>query len=64
MIYGSGTVGGVVNITSNLRSMKEPKSTAVAELNSDGFRLSGTVGAKLNDKFSILASANKLDRDL
>lgn len=64
VIYGSGTVGGVVNITSNLRSMKEPKSTAVAELNSDGFRLSGTVGAKLNDKFSILASANKLDRDL
>lgn len=64
VLYGSGTVGGVVNITTNLRGMKDPKSTALAEWSSDGHRLSGSIGSKLGDNVSFLGTATQLQRDL
>lgn len=64
VIYGAGTAGGVVNITTNLRGMKDPKTYASAEWNSDGYRLSAGVGARINDHFSFLGTATKLERDL
>ena len=64
VIYGSGTAGGVVNITSNLRSMKDPKTSVLSEWNSDGYRLNANLGGKVSDNFSILGSASKLNRDL
>lgn len=64
VIYGAGTAGGVVNITTNLRGMKEPKTYASAEWNSDGYRLSAGVGARVNEHFSFLGTATKLERDL
>ncbi len=64
VLYGSGTAGGVINITSNLRSMKNPKSTVLSEWNSEGNRLSGSLGTKVGDNFALLGTASKLNRDL
>ena len=64
VLYGAGTVGGVVNITTNLRSMKEPKSSAAYEWNSDGYRLSAGIGSKLGEKFAFQGTATRLERDL
>lgn len=38
VLYGSGAAGGVINITTNLRAMKAPKSTISTEYNSNGYR--------------------------
>ena len=65
VLYGSGASGGIVNITTDLRAMEDPKNTANIEWNSDGYRLSANVGSKfLDDRFAFTASASKLDRDL
>ena len=65
VLYGSGASGGIVNITTDLRAMEDPKNTANAEWNSDGTRLSANVGGKFfDDRFAFTASASKLDRDL
>ena len=59
VLYGSGTAGGVINITTNLRSMKDPKTSAFGEWNSDGYRIGASVGARLNEKFSFLDHAKR-----
>ncbi|VFS49060.1 TonB-dependent receptor [Budvicia aquatica] len=64
VLYGSGTAGGIINITTNLRGLKDPKSSVLAEWNSDGYRLNGSIGSKMGEKFSFLGTATKLDRDL
>lgn len=64
VLYGSGTAGGVINITTTLRGMKDPKSTALTEWNSDGYRLNASLASKSGDNFSFLGSASKLKRDL
>nr|WP_282564303.1 MULTISPECIES: TonB-dependent receptor [Providencia] len=64
VIYGSGTAGGVINITSNLRSMANPKTSVLSEWNSEGYRLNANLGARVSDTFSILGTASKLNRDL
>lgn len=65
VLYGSGASGGIVNITTNLRSMAEPKSSLAAEYNSKGYRLNGNLGGTLdNDRFAYDLSYAHLDRDL
>ena len=64
VLYGSGTAGGVVNITSTMKNLKEPTQTVSGEWNSEGYRLNASVGSKLSDKFTVQASASKLERDL
>lgn len=64
VLYGSGTAGGVINITSNLRSMKNPRSVALYEWNSEGYRLNGNIGTKVRNNFSFLGTATKLKRNL
>lgn len=65
VLYGSGASGGVVNITTNLRSMKDPKNTATIEANTDGFRANAKIGGKaLDDRLKFTATASKLNRDL
>ena len=39
VIYGSGAAGGIINITTNLRSMNKPQRTLTTEWNSDGHRM-------------------------
>ncbi|WP_110955485.1 TonB-dependent receptor [Anaerosinus massiliensis] len=64
VLYGSGAAGGVINITTNLRSMDKPKSSISTEWNSDGYRLNLNYGEKVNDKITTEIGYSKLDRDL
>lgn len=64
VLYGSGTAGGIINITTNLRGLKDPKSSVLTEWSSDGQRLSGNIGSKVGDNLTFLGTATKLDRDL
>lgn len=64
VLYGSGVAGGVINITTNLRAMKVPKSTISTEYNSNGYRLGLNWGAKITNKLSVETGYTKLDRDL
>lgn len=64
VIYDSETAAGVINITSNLRSMANPKTSVLSEWNSEVYRLNANLGARVSDKFSILGTTSKLNRDL
>lgn len=65
VMYGSGAQGGIINISSNLRAMREPKTSASAEWNTKGYRLSGNVGGTFDDnRFAYDLSAARLNRDL
>lgn len=65
VLYGSGAQGGIINISSNLRAMQEPKTSASAEWNSKGYRASANVGGTFADnRFAYDFSATRLDRDL
>ena len=64
VLYGSGSAGGVINITTNLRSMKKPKNIITTEFNSQGHRLGINVGNKINNNVSIQTGYNKLHRNL
>ncbi len=65
VLYGSGASGGVINLTSNLRGMQKPVTSASAEWNSKGHRLSANIGGTFADnQFAYDLSATQLDRDL
>ncbi|MCR5176417.1 MAG: TonB-dependent receptor [Anaerovibrio sp.] len=64
VIYGSGAAGGIINITTNLRSMNKPKSSITGEWNSDGWRTTFNYGSKIGDKLSVQAGYSRLMRDL
>ena len=64
VLYGSGTSGGVINLTSNLRSFEDPHQSVSAEYNSEGYRVSAGLGTKIGENFAVTATASKLDRDL
>ena len=65
VLYGSGASGGIVNITTNLRSMSDPKSSLAAEYNSKGYRINGNLGGTFDDnRFAYDLSYAHLDRDL
>lgn len=65
VLYGSGASGGIVNITTNLRTMSEPKSSLAAEYNSKGYRINGNLGGTFDDnRFAYDLSYAHLDRDL
>ncbi|MCR5438038.1 MAG: TonB-dependent receptor [Selenomonas sp.] len=64
VIYGSGAAGGIINITTNLRSLKKPQSSLTTEWNSDGYRSSVNYGTKAAEKLAVQAGYSRLDRDL
>lgn len=64
VIYGSGAAGGIINITTNLRSMNKPQRTLTTEWNSDGHRLGFNYGDKVGQKLTLQGGYNKLERDL
>lgn len=64
VVYGSGASGGVINITTNLRSMKKTKNTVGFEWNTNGTRTNINLANKVNDKMTVTAGYSKLDRDL
>ena len=64
IIYGSGAAGGIINITTNLRSMNKPQRTLTTEWNSDGYRMSLNYGDKVGDKLTLQGGYSRLQRDL
>lgn len=64
VIYGSGAAGGIINITTNLRSMNKPQRTVTTEWNSEGYRLGFNYGDKVGEKLTVQGGYNKLNRDL
>ena len=65
VMYGSGAAGGVVSMTSSLRTLKTPKSTLSGEWNSDGYRLGATAGTTFaGNRGAVEFALSKTDRDL
>lgn len=64
VVYGSGASGGVINITTNLRSMKKTKNTVSFDWNTNGTRANLNLAQKVNDKMTVTAGYSKLNRDL
>lgn len=64
VIYGSGAAGGIINITTNLRSMSKPQRVLTTEWNSDGYRVGLNYGDKAGQKLTLQGGYNKLERDL
>ena len=64
VLYGSGASGGIINITTNLRSLSKSQNSVTTEWNSDGYRLNLNYGEKINDKLTAEFGYSKLDRDL
>lgn len=64
VVYGSGASGGVINITTNLRSMKKTKNTVGFEWNTNGTRTNLNLAHKVNDKMTVTGGYSKLNRDL
>lgn len=64
VIYGSGAAGGIINITTNLRSMRTAQRSVATEWNSDGYRLDLNYGDNLGEKLTLQAGYTHLARDL
>lgn len=64
VMYGSGAVGGIINITTNLRNASNQKSSVATEWNSKGYRLNAAVIAPLGDKAQMEVDYSKINRDL
>lgn len=64
VVYGGGASGGVINITTNLRSMKKTKNTVGFDWNTNGTRTNINLANKLNDKMTVSAGYSKINRDL
>lgn len=64
VLYGAGASGGIINITTNLRSMDQPKKTISSEWNTDGHRINVNIGAKLQEKLTAEIGYAKQDRNL
>ncbi|MDP8079379.1 TonB-dependent receptor [Phocoenobacter skyensis] len=64
VLYGSGASGGIVNITSSVKSVDNPVYSLSGESNSKGYRLNVNLGTRLNDNLAVTFNASKLNRDL
>lgn len=64
LLYGSGASGGVINITTSLRTMNQVQNTLNTEWNSDGEKLNLNIGSKVNDKLTVTAGYSKINRNL
>ena len=64
VLYGAGTVGGVINITSTMKNMDEPITSVNGEYNSKGWRSGASIGTKLGERVTAQFSATKSEQDL
>lgn len=64
VLYGNGTVGGVINITTNLKSMEKPKNKVGYEFTIDQEkRYYANIGEKINDNLTIQLNYSKSEKD-
>ena len=65
VIYGSGAQGGVINMTTSLHSMKNPRKMVSAQYGTDGHRATAALGhAFLDNKLAVEITATKAKQDL
>ncbi len=64
IIYGSGSVGGIINITTNLKNLQKTKKDIAINIGTDKKDYMINLGHNFNDKLSAQFSYTKLDRDL
>lgn len=64
VLYGSGASGGIINITTNLRSMNKKKNTISQEWTSDGYRTNFNYSDKVKENVTAEFGYSKLDRNL
>ncbi len=65
VLYGSGTAGGVINITTNLKTLSKPKSSIGYEYETDNKkRYNTSIGTNLSDDLAIQLDYSKTDEDL
>lgn len=64
VLYGNGTSGGVINITTNLKSMDKPINKAGYEFTIDKEKKFYTnLGTKINDNLSVQVNYSKSEKD-
>lgn len=64
VLYGNGTSGGVINITTNLKSMEKPVNKAGYEFTIDKEKKFYTnVGTKINDNLTVQLNYSKSEKD-
>lgn len=64
VLYGSGTAGGVINITTNLKSMNKPKNKVGYEFTIDNEKKYYTnLGAKVTDNLILQLNYSKSEKD-
>ncbi|USD38323.1 TonB-dependent receptor [Ferrimonas sp. SCSIO 43195] len=65
VLYGSGTAGGVINITTNLKGMKKPQNSVSYEYGSENQRRwSGNFGVQATDDLVLQANYSAENSDL
>ena len=64
IIYGSGTAGGVINITTNLKRLSKPINSAEVSIGTKGEKYSLAFGHKLTDKITLQLSYLRDNKDL
>ncbi len=64
IIYGGGSVGGVINITTNLKNIHNTKKSLKVGIGTNNKDISLRLGHNFNDNFSAQLSYTQLNKDL
>ena len=64
VLYGSGTVGGVINITTNLRSVQRDQTTIGMRYQPGGYRMTGSIAIRPNARIRITGGYTKYRENL
>ena len=64
IIYGSGTAGGVINITTNLKRLSKVVNSAEVSIANQGEKYDINLGHKINDKINLQVSYLRDNKEL
>ena len=64
VLYGSGTSGGVINITTNLRNIRQSPNTFKIEKNTSGNRLAFQFKSSINEKIYVAVGGTRQQKRL
>lgn len=64
ILYGSGSAGGVINITTNLKNIHKTQKSIAVSVGTNNKDLTAHLGHNFNDNFSAQLSYSKLNKEL
>ncbi|MDG6881469.1 Colicin I receptor precursor [Phocoenobacter uteri] len=64
ILYGGGSAGGIINITTNLKNIHNIKKNIKVSIGTNNRDISGHFGYRFNDKLSTQFSYTRLEKDL